>query len=123
MQTLYYYKLTVDDGGAPCIRNGLLSLAICKPMIRAKAELDSIIFGFAANSLEETNPLLYIAVVTDIARDGAITEIDTSSHARTASMLCGMEVLNGALGRVITDRLTSFTTWGRARATVVLRSS
>src|SRR6266480_2475513 len=71
MKTLYYYKLTVDDGGAPCVRNGRLSLAICKPMIRTRAELGSIIFGFAANSLEETNPLLYIAVVTDIARDGS----------------------------------------------------
>lgn len=71
MGTLYFYKLTVDDGGAPCVHNGLMSLAICKPMIRTNAERGSIIFGFAANSLEETNPLLYIAVVTDIAPNGS----------------------------------------------------
>jgi hypothetical protein len=70
VETLYYYKLTVDDGGAPCIADGLLSLAICKPFIRTKAEQGSIIFGFAANSLAKTNPLLYIAVVTDVAQEG-----------------------------------------------------
>jgi hypothetical protein len=32
-----FYKLTADNGGAPCVRYGLLSLAICKPMIRKTA--------------------------------------------------------------------------------------
>jgi hypothetical protein len=82
METLYYYKLTVDDGGAPCIADGLLSLAICKPFIRTKAQQGSIIFGFAANSLAGTNPLLYIAVVTDVAQDGTYyTEKEYSGRA------------------------------------------
>jgi hypothetical protein len=63
--TIYYYKLTVDDGGAPCVEKGLLSLAICKPVIRRKAARDDVIFGFAANSLARDNPLIYIAVVTE----------------------------------------------------------
>jgi len=71
MEILYYYKLTVDDGGAPCVSAGLLSLAICKPLIRTNAEHGSIVFGFAANSLSKTNPLIYIAVVTDIADEGS----------------------------------------------------
>lgn len=35
---VYLYKMIADDGGAPCVANELLSLAICKPIIRAVAE-------------------------------------------------------------------------------------
>jgi len=65
MTKVYFYKLTSDNGGAPCVQDGLLSLAICKPMIRRKAEKGDLIFGFAANSLHPDNRLLYIARVTD----------------------------------------------------------
>jgi hypothetical protein len=61
---IYIYKLTVDDGGAPCIEGGMLSLAICKPAIRATARPDNIILGFAANSLYVDNCLVYAANVT-----------------------------------------------------------
>lgn len=60
----YLYKLTVDDGGAPCVRNGLLSLAICKPAIRRTAETENIIIGFAATRLYHDNRVIYIAQVT-----------------------------------------------------------
>ncbi|MGD1089835.1 MAG: hypothetical protein ABR955_14105 [Verrucomicrobiota bacterium] len=72
MAKFYFYKLTVDDGGAPCVENGLLSLAICKPMLRSTAEdkTDDIIFGFAANSLHADNRLIYIARVTKKLTDG-----------------------------------------------------
>jgi len=49
MSQIYFYKLTVDDGGAPCAERGLLSLAICKPMIRRTAQKGDLIFGFAGN--------------------------------------------------------------------------
>ena len=65
---LYFYKLTTDDGGAPCVQDGLLSLAICKPMIRSTAAVGDLIFGFAANSLHRDNCLLYIARITDKAQ-------------------------------------------------------
>lgn len=68
---IYYYKLTADNGGAPCVQEGLLSLAICKPMIRSTAECCDLIFGFAANSLAPNNRLIYIARVTDKNRNGA----------------------------------------------------
>jgi len=61
MPRIYFYKLTADNGGAPCVQDGLLSLAICKPMIRTTAELEDVIFGFAANSLHRANRLIYIA--------------------------------------------------------------
>ena len=70
MTKFYFYKLTCDDGGAPCVQNGLLSLAICKPMIRRTANEKNIIFGFAANSLHRDNRLIYIARVTGKLSDG-----------------------------------------------------
>ena len=70
MARIYFYKLTTDSGGAPCVADGLLSLAICKPMIRSTAALGDLIFGFAANSLHQDNCLLYIARVTDKVEQG-----------------------------------------------------
>jgi hypothetical protein len=66
MQKIYFYKLTTDNGGAPCVQNDLLSLAICKPMMRKSATEGGgdLIFGFAANSLHRDNPLIYLARVT-----------------------------------------------------------
>jgi hypothetical protein len=64
MNRIYFYKLTADNGGAPCIRYGLLSLAICKPTIRKTAREGDLIFGFAANSLHRDNRLIYVARVT-----------------------------------------------------------
>jgi len=67
---IYFYKLTTDDGGAPCVQDGLMSLAICKPMIRSTAEPGDMIFGFAANSLHADNRLVYVARLTDKLPDG-----------------------------------------------------
>jgi hypothetical protein len=70
MTKVYIYKLTADDGGAPCVSGDILSLAICKPFIRSPAKCDNIVLGFAANSLCAANPLykdnclVYIARVT-----------------------------------------------------------
>lgn len=62
---IYFYKVTADNGGAPCISRGVLSLAICKPMIRKAAAIGDLVFGFAANSLSPDNRLIYVARVTD----------------------------------------------------------
>jgi hypothetical protein len=70
MAKIYFYKLTSDDGGAPCVTGDLLSLAICKPMIRSTAEIGDLIFGFAADSLHKDNRLIYVASVTDKLCDG-----------------------------------------------------
>jgi hypothetical protein len=45
-------------------RQGILSLAICKPAIRSTARRGNIILGFAANSLYRKNCLVYVARVT-----------------------------------------------------------
>ena len=70
MAKIYFYKLIVDDGGAPCVTPSLLSLAICKPMIRATAEVGNLIIGFAANSLWSDNRIIYVARVTDRLENG-----------------------------------------------------
>jgi hypothetical protein len=65
MTKIYVYKMTVDDGGAPCVSGGILSLAICKPAIRSTAESGNLILGFAGNDLYKDNRLIYFARVTD----------------------------------------------------------
>lgn len=63
-QKIFFYKMTTDNGGAPTVSGTLLSLAICKPMIRSSARKGSIIFGFGARSTIGER-LIYIAEVTD----------------------------------------------------------
>ena len=76
MGRIYYYKLTHDGGAAPCVQRGMLSLAICKPMIRVGAGVDDLIFGFTANSLDRCNRLIYAAVITKKALKGEYYEGD-----------------------------------------------
>lgn len=80
MEKIYFYKLTTDDGGAPCVQDGVLSLAICKPMIRSTAKPRDLIFGFAADSLDADNRLLYIARVTDKVRNGQYYATSRFAH-------------------------------------------
>ena len=82
MERIYFYKLTVDAGAAPCVQGGMLSLAICKPMIRSRATVDDLIFGFTASSLDPRNRLIYAARITKKLTDGEYYEGDkfTSRH-------------------------------------------
>jgi hypothetical protein len=59
---IFVYKMTTDNGGAPCVFNNLLSLALCKPKIRKTAEPESLIFGFGGKNYQER--LIYVACVT-----------------------------------------------------------
>lgn len=47
----YYYILKVDDGAAPCVEHGLLTLGICKPAIRRKARKGDWIIGVTPKEL------------------------------------------------------------------------
>ena len=71
MSRLYVYKIRYDDGTAPCVENGLLSLAICKPAIRSTAQVGDTLIGFAAKSMCADQRLVYAAVVTRKLADGA----------------------------------------------------
>lgn len=59
---IFVYKMTTDNGGAPCVMNSLLSLAICKPMIRRKAKVGDWIIGLGGKNLGEG--IIYVAHVT-----------------------------------------------------------
>lgn len=68
MPRIYLCKLTTDVLQAPCVKDGLLTLAICKPMIRTTAQVGDLIFGFAANHMSfpsraTDNHLIYVARV------------------------------------------------------------
>jgi Nucleotide modification associated domain 2 len=45
---LWTYKITYDHGSAPCAQDDILSLAVCKPMLRKNAVVGDWIFGFGA---------------------------------------------------------------------------
>lgn len=60
---IYFYKMTSDSGGAPCVHGKILSLAICKPDIRRTARVDDLIFGFGGEDLG--GRLIYAAFVTE----------------------------------------------------------
>lgn len=70
---IYVYKCVVDDGGAPCIAGGLLTLTNCKPYIRSTAKARNLIFAFGSNWETKVPPnrLIYIAEVERAIRDGA----------------------------------------------------
>lgn len=70
----YVYKMTTDNGGAPCVTDNLLSLAICKPILRRVAKTGSIILGFGSDRPGYDRRLIYIAVVTEklLASDSVI---------------------------------------------------
>src|SRR6266446_2564302 len=59
---IFVYKLTTDNGGAPCVHGGRLSLAICKPKIRSKAKPHDWIIGLGGENLG--NGIIYAARVT-----------------------------------------------------------
>jgi hypothetical protein len=76
MNRFYVYKCVVDDGGAPCIDDGLLSLCICKPMIRKTSREGDWIFAFGSNDESPANRLVYIAEITHKFTNGQYYEID-----------------------------------------------
>lgn len=59
---IFVYKMTCDNGGAPCVNRGMLSLAICKPMIRNGANDEDWIIGFGSKK-ELGERLIYIAKI------------------------------------------------------------
>lgn len=62
---IFVYKMTADNGGAPCLMNDLLSLAICKPKIRHKAKVGDWIIGLGGKHLGDG--IIYVAQVTGTA--------------------------------------------------------
>jgi hypothetical protein len=66
---IYVYKMVADNGGAPCVWRGLLSLALCKPKIRKSAGKGAVVFGFRGKGYCER--LIYVAKITSKPETGA----------------------------------------------------
>lgn len=66
----YVYKCIVDNGGAPCVQDELLSLAICKPMLRRTAEVGNWLVAFGSKGDRPSHRLIYIAEVTKVLDQG-----------------------------------------------------
>lgn len=62
MSQIYVCKIVADNGGAPCVWEGLLSLALCKPQIRKSAKEKDVVFGFGGKDYGER--LIYVAEIT-----------------------------------------------------------
>jgi hypothetical protein len=73
----WVYKMTYDTSAAPHVRDGVLSLAICKPRIREDAAEGDIIFGISGRSrrVNRGERLIYVAEVTKkLTRSGEYYE-------------------------------------------------
>src|SRR5262245_19678539 len=84
MSRIYVYKIRYDDGTAPCVESGLLSLALCKPAIRATAAVGDTVVAFAAKSMYRDQRLVFAAEVTAKAVDGAYYRTSAWSRRRDA---------------------------------------
>ena len=61
--TIWSYVVAYDGGTAPCVDNNLLSLCICKPMIRRSANVGDWIIGFTRRNIG-VKKICYVAEVT-----------------------------------------------------------
>lgn len=61
---VYFYKVTVDDGIAPCPQDGMLTLGVCKPAIRRTARAGDYLVGIGSNDWYP-DKLIYVARVGD----------------------------------------------------------
>ena len=75
MSRRFVYKLMYDSGGAPCVSDGLLSLAICKPQIRQSAARGDWVYGFGGNHDRPPNRLVFIARVSERLPSGRYYEL------------------------------------------------
>jgi hypothetical protein len=78
--TIYVYKCVVDDGTAPCVSGGLLSMTVCKPKVRASAKIGDYVLAFGTNAPPAPNRLVYAARITSILTGGRY--FDTPKYKR-----------------------------------------
>jgi hypothetical protein len=52
---VWRYVLAVDNGMAPCVQDGMLSLTCCKPMIRRNASVGDWVIGFVPKGLKRSH--------------------------------------------------------------------
>ena len=62
---MIYAHKTHDDGEALCVKDGFLTLAICKPEVRKIAKLYDFLIGIGGRNLG-LGRLIYVAKITEI---------------------------------------------------------
>lgn len=65
MARFYRYVLAVDNGTAPCPKNGILTLATCKPRVRRGAGVGDFVAGFAPSPFPK-HMLAYAGRVAEV---------------------------------------------------------
>jgi hypothetical protein len=65
-ESVFSYVVTHDSGFAPNPFGGFLSLATCKPKIRASANVGDWIVGTASAKLAEADRVIYVAKITEV---------------------------------------------------------
>ena len=60
---IWSYVVAYDEGSAPCIDNNLLTLCICKPLIRRSANIGDWLVGFTKKKIGQ-NLITYVAEIT-----------------------------------------------------------
>ncbi len=72
MTALYSYVLATDSGLAPKPFHGYCTLAVCKPKIRAKAQVGEIVIGtgIAARHVQRADQMIYVMSVTEVLTTG-----------------------------------------------------
>ncbi len=73
MTRFYRYILATDNGMAPCIDNGLITLATCKPQIRRTAKAGDWVAGFYP-SPHPRGLVSYVGRVNEVINIGAYEE-------------------------------------------------
>ena len=63
---LYTYIVACDNGGAPCVEEDCLTIAICKPEIRRKAKVGDMIVGISSRKLGKRKKILFMAKTTEV---------------------------------------------------------
>jgi hypothetical protein len=53
MSRIWGYSLVADNGMAPCIERGILTLCLCKPMIRKSASVGEWVVGFVPKRIND----------------------------------------------------------------------
>jgi Nucleotide modification associated domain 2 len=97
MSRIYRYILAHDSGMAPCLHDGLISLATCKPMIRRRAEVDDWVLGFRPGSLER-GLMLWAGKVQAVASHG---EYQRARRGRPDAVY--LERKDGSYERLVSD--------------------
>jgi hypothetical protein len=59
---IYVYKITADDGIAPCPQAGMLTLGVCKPAIRRTASEGDYLVGIGSN-VHYPDRLIFVAQI------------------------------------------------------------